>query len=432
MLFHTVRVVLVLAVVPGLIASAGAAAQQQSTAPSPRPGEIAPGDPLFAETSAIRELAIKRPVKSVFASRDEIERFAIGKFDEQTSADEVRAAELTLRVLGLVPREFAYRSFFAALMKEQVAGAYDPGAQQLQLPDWVPIGAQSAVLVHELTHALQDQHFDLGQLERWQKGDSDAQLAAHALAEGDAMLTMVSYLTKHPDAAVTLLQSATEMANTPVLNSAPAALRETLGFPYEYGMRFAATLHTSAGWKGVSAAYAELPRSTEQIMHPEKYVARETGRAVPVPAVPAALGRGWTRLHDDVHGEWGYYQILKAFLPAGDTAARAAAGWGGDRYALYAGPGVKDALLIQLSTWDTDADAAEFFDAFAARTDARYSSPGAAAAAADGGRRRMWSTAEGRAVVHVLGQRVFTVEGIPPGIDADALIRSLVLNGAGR
>src|SRR5690606_38478238 len=122
-------------------------------------------------------LAILRPVTSLVASRADIERFAIRKFDEQTTAGQVRAAELALKKLGLVPADFSYRPFFVALMKEQVAGAYDPQARQLVLPDWVDIGAQAPILVHELTHALQDQHFDLRRLEKWPDGESDSQLA---------------------------------------------------------------------------------------------------------------------------------------------------------------------------------------------------------------------------------------------------------------
>jgi hypothetical protein len=406
----------------GHLAVAGAAPQQPAAA-QPRTSEITPGDPLFAETSAIRELAIRRPVKSAFASRDEIERFAIMKFDEQTTADEVRAAELTLRVLGLVPRDFTYRSFFAALMKEQVAGAYDPAAQQLQLPDWVPIGAQSAVLVHELTHALQDQHFDLGRLERWQPGDSDAQLAAHALAEGDAMLTMIGYLTRHPDAAATLLQSAAAMADTPVLNSAPAALRETLGFPYEYGMQFASALHATDGWKAVSTAYNKLPLSTEQVMHPPKYLAYESPTAVQLPELAQVLGSGWRRLESDVHGEWGYLQILKAYLPPGDRAAKAAEGWGGDRYAIYAGPRPDDAALIQVSAWDTVADAAEFFDAYGDRTRTRDGlsrvQGNAPPRAADNGRSLLTGGA-GTVLIEFRGTRTVIIEG-SSGVDVAAL-----------
>ena len=415
----------ILAAVPPL---AVPAASQAPAAPAQvpgvsRPSEIVPADPLFAETGAIRQLAIRRPVKSVYASRDEIERFAIRKFDEQTTADEVRAAELTLRALGLVPPAFDYRSFFAALMKEQVAGAYDPGAQALQLPDWVPIGAQSAVLVHELTHALQDQHFDLGRLERWQKGDSDAQLAAHALAEGDAMLTMIGYLTKHPDAAVTLLQSAAAMANTPVLNSAPAVLRDTLGFPYDSGMQFAAALHASGGWNAVSAAYSKLPLSTEHIMHPAKYVAYEPPAPVQVPDLAKALGSGWRRLQTDVHGEWGYLQILKAFLPPGDRPTKAAEGWGGDRYAIYAGPRPDDEVLVQATAWDAVADAAEFFDAYVERSRARYKLAAAQGVSAprgpDSGRSILTGGAR-NVLVELRGTRVIVIEA-PPAVDVAAL-----------
>jgi hypothetical protein len=161
-------------------------------------------------------------------------------------------------------------------------------------------------------------------------------------------------------------------------------------------------------------------------MHPEKYVKYEAPIPVAAPDVAAVLGPGWTRLESDVQGEWGYYQILKAFLPKPDPredrAATAAAGWGGDRYAIYAGPRDGDALLVQASAWDTDADAAEFFDAYVARTESRYS---AAAKASQpdtaGARRRRWSTPTGEVIVEQRGTRVVAIEGIPAAVDADAL-----------
>jgi hypothetical protein len=293
----------------------------------------------------------------------------------------------------------------------------------MQLPDWVPIGAQSAVLVHELTHALQDQHFDLGRLERWEKGDSDAQLAAHALAEGDAMLAMIVYLTRHPEAAQTLLQSAGALADTPVLDAAPAALRETLAFPYEYGMRFAGALRAAQGWMGVSAAYERLPLSSEHVMHPSKYTAYERPVAVAPPDVSRRLGAGWRRLEADTHGEWGYLQILKAFLPAGERAPKAAEGWGGDRFAVYAGPGADDVVLIQVSAWDSDADAEEFFAAYVDRSSARYGLPAGdliRVIRVDDTARAVWSSAATSLLVERRGTRVVTIEG-PAGIDTAAL-----------
>jgi hypothetical protein len=106
---------------------------------------------------------------------------------------------------------FAYRPFLIKLLTEQVAGYYDPKAQQFYLADWIEIDGQKPVMAHELTHALQDQHFNLKRFDNWPKGDSDAELAAHALIEGDATLAMTLYLTKHPMIALAFIRTSQEL-----------------------------------------------------------------------------------------------------------------------------------------------------------------------------------------------------------------------------
>ena len=159
---------------------------------------VSTADAVLKETSELRELSILRGVKSGAQSRSEIERMIIKNLDSDTTPAEMRATETLLKAFGLAPPEFAYRAFIIKLLTEQVAGYYDPKAQQFYLADWIEIDGQKPVMAHELTHALQDQHFNLKRFEKWAKGDSDAELAAHALIEGDATLAMTLYLARHP------------------------------------------------------------------------------------------------------------------------------------------------------------------------------------------------------------------------------------------
>jgi len=162
---------------------------------------------ILNETSEIRELAILRPVKSGAQSRPEIERMIVRNLDEQTTPAEMHATELALKKLGLAPPEFQYRSFVVKLLTEQVAGYYDPKVQQFYLADWIELEGQKPVMAHELTHALQDQHFNLRRFGKWPKGDSDSELAAHALIEGDATLAMTLYMAKNPLVALAFIRS---------------------------------------------------------------------------------------------------------------------------------------------------------------------------------------------------------------------------------
>src|SRR5437660_11309861 len=131
----------------------------------------------------------------------------VHNLDESESPEEMRASEITLKKLGLVPADFQLRPFIIKLLTEQVAGYYDPKSRQFHVADWIDLKGQKTVMAHELTHALQDQHFDLLRFEHWPRGDSDAELAAHALIERDATLTMMLYVTRDPARLIALMKS---------------------------------------------------------------------------------------------------------------------------------------------------------------------------------------------------------------------------------
>src|SRR5215203_3692573 len=346
---------------------------------------------ILKETSELRELSILRPVKSGAQSRAEIERMIVKNLDSETTPEEMHAAELLLRSFGLVPQDFAYRTFLVKLLTEQVAGYYDPKAQQFYLADWIELEGQKPVMAHELTHALQDQHFNLKRFENWPKGDSDAELAAHALIEGDATLAMTLYMAKNPMVALAFIRSlGGQETATEQFKQAPRALRESLLFPYEEGSAWATQLYKRGGWEMVSEAFTKLPQSSEQILHAEKYFSYEAPQQIGLPDFKSVLGPTWKRLDYDVNGEWGSYLILDEFLNDATESKRASAGWGGDRFALYETGKPDEFFVAQLTAWDTPLDAREFFDAFAKRTLKRY--PEAKESKANGDRIE-WQTA---------------------------------------
>ncbi|HKG12028.1 MAG TPA: hypothetical protein VKB12_01765 [Pyrinomonadaceae bacterium] len=379
---------------------------------------------VLQETSEIRKLPILRPVRSGAQSRAEIEQMLVHNLNENASPDEMRASELVLKKLGLAPADFELRSFIIKLLAEQVAGYYEPKAQEFYLADWIDIDGQRPVIAHELTHALQDQHFNLRRFERWPKHDSDAELAAHSLVEGDASFLMMQYIIRNPERQLAFMKSmgATSASATEQIEKAPRVLRETLLFPYFQGMGWVAAVYKQGGWEAVSAAYANLPASTEQILHHEKYAAGELPQQVRVRDISSKLGRGWKMADNDVEGEWGYYLILDQILASPDVSKKASAGWGGDRYALFVGPKPADVLVVQKTVWDGEQDAREFFDAYVARTSKRY---GVEPSAPPDGERALWKTSEGGALVKISGATVLILEGVPGGADANALAAAL-------
>jgi hypothetical protein len=433
--------------VPGGAAQRVAQEPATTTAAARNAALIAATQEVLKETSEVRQLSIIRPVQSSTQSRAEIERAMMKNLDDEITPADMHASEVTLKKLGLAPPDFQYRAFMIRLLTEQVAGYYEPKTRQFYLADWIDIDGQRPIMAHELTHALQDQHFNLRRFDHWPKGDSDAELAAHALIEGDATLTMALYVANNPLRTLTFLRSmgATSIA-TEELDKAPRALRETLLFSYQEGMIWTRELYKQGGWSQVSEAYTTLPQSTEQVLHAEKYLAHEPPVKVTLPDVTSLLNGGaqrsgvrgqrsapsygltapvsWKKLASDVNGEWGFYLILDQFLKSPVESHRAAAGWAGDRTAVYESS-KGQVLYVSLSTWDTENDAREFFDAYVKRTQIRYpeAKPVTPSQSSMGGL-QMFRTIEGTTAIDLRGSRILIIEGLPDEQKTEALLKA--------
>jgi hypothetical protein len=178
----------------------------------------------------------------------------------------------------------------------------------------------------------------------------------------------------------------------------------------------------------VSQAFTKLPKSTEQIMHPDKYFASEAPQELTVPDVRNLLGANWKKLDYDVNGEWSLYLTLDQFLNSPAESKRAAAGWGGDRYAVYEGTKPGEVLITQLAAWDTTEDAREFFEAYSKRTWRRYPDGRATDSSSNsvgGDQIHSWQTGEGGVIVELRGNRVLIAEGIPDYVSTKRLMTTL-------
>jgi hypothetical protein len=205
------------------------------------------------------------------------------------------------------------------------------------------------------------------------------------------------------------------------LDKAPRALRETLLFPYQEGMSWTRVVHQYGGWSNVSKAFTNLPQSTEQILHPEKYFVHEAPVKVSLPDLRSSLGRGWRRVDSDVNGEWSLYLILDQFLKSSPDSKRAAAGWGGDRYAVYENQRGQ-VVYVSVSAWDTEKDGREFYEAYVKRSRGRYPAAQASADTAT-----LWSarTVEGNVSIEIRGKRIVVIEGLPQSAQSRSILRSL-------
>ena len=377
-------------------------------------------DEILEVVSKLRQLEIKHPVKRGAKTRDEIKASVIRDLDESNTPAQYEATAKTLKKLGMLQPDFKLREYIISLLAEQVAGFYDPKTQFFYLASWIPLTEQKTVIAHELVHALQDQHFNLKRFDKWPEGDSDAESAAHALAEGEATIVMYQYdfsekglpfdVTKLPPLTELLLSEGIDSDDKkfPVLSKAPRVLKEGLQFPYFYGAGFVQAVLKNGGWQRLNEAYATLPASTEQVMHPEKYLAKERPVKIELADLSAALGGDWKRIDTDINGEFGYQILLAEFLIK-HAARNAADGWGGDKYATYEDKRNNDVMIAQFTTWDSAKDAQDFFDAYGERIEKRYKVKRPEDLYA---KPRVYETSEGLVGIELRDKDVVILEGV--------------------
>jgi hypothetical protein len=338
--------------------------------------------------SAIRGLAILKPLQRDVLSRDQIGAKLKERIRIEFTPEEFRDEGRVLKRLGLFPPDIDYEKMTIDLLMEQIAGFYDPFSGKLYVSDWLPLELQRPAMAHEIEHALQDQHFDLKKYATPIKDNDDKQMAQSALVEGDGTAVMMEFQAQAMGLPVDQLPILIEQVgkqmlqgsfgSTPQFAKAPQYVKETLIFPYLQGLTFVEALRKGSPWSRIDEAFKSPPESTEQIIHPEKYLNKEH----PIQIVPTALKSlgGRKELRRDVLGEL-VLKILFDMAPAPATAPaakkappgappeqpatdviaeKAAAGWGGDRLVAY-GDGTPDGALtvVDLSVWDSESEAKE-------------------------------------------------------------------------
>ncbi|HYO14245.1 MAG TPA: hypothetical protein VE685_13700 [Thermoanaerobaculia bacterium] len=323
-----------------------------------------------------RGLQARSPVPSGTIGEAALEKKMTEVLREELPPERLAALEVSLKAFGLLPEEMDFAAYYPRLLTSQVAGFYDPEGRYFALVrrEGDQGMADETVIVHELTHALQDQHFDLRKLV---SGDplSDGETARVALVEGDATFTMMSYALKTDEldeltsigAALRSWMKDSErfvstMPDLPggeELAKAPAWVRDSLLFSYFQGFAFCLEVRQRGGQRLLDKAFTtDPPRSSEQILHPEKWLGRRDDPVVlPWPDLSRALP-GYRKAAEGELGEASLRTLLRETARAGEKAADAAAGWGGDRFAVYEKDGRR--VLLWLTEWDTEADAAEF------------------------------------------------------------------------
>ncbi|MDQ3327336.1 MAG: hypothetical protein M3506_02275 [Chloroflexota bacterium] len=330
-------------------------------------------DRIAADAAKIRGLGIREDIREDYLTREQLRERLSKQLDEEYKPADAMADERVLSAFGLIPEDLDLRELYLELYTEQIAGFYDTETENMYV---ISTGKRLNALgeltyAHEVTHALQDQHYDLDRLSKpYEDKNDDTLLAITALIEGDAVALQNEYLISKP-ALIGRIQDAfeEEQISSEKLGSAPPIISESLLFPYDAGARFVTALRQDGAWKNVDAAYKDPPKSTEQILHPEKYTDRDAPTAVTVPDLGAALGDDWAKLETNLFGEFQTRVLLEGQLD--DAVAREAAeGWDGDGFVLW-GKGEQNVVAWQ-TVWDAEGDAEQFIEALREYDEARF------------------------------------------------------------
>ena len=332
---------------------------------------------LLRVAERLRDLRFERPVPFRIQSREVITQFVRDKIDE----DDLERARVFYVALGLLAPDLDIRDLLVRVLGEQIVGYYDPERGLMVVRDDVvaelasqdrgrALGEAEMVIVHELVHALQDQRLALGERydeERTIDGDN----AFASLVEGDATLAMIGHmagqggrsltaLTRNAGVLRTIVRSNPQSVTGQEIESAPPIVRLPLVSRYLDGMVFCATLHGRSGWGGIDDAHGRPPASTEQILHPERYVAGEAPITVALPELPELAAAGLVAHEEETLGElemsiWFAQAAARGSAERDETAAE---GWGGDRLRVYRDASGRTSV-VWFTVWDDEREARE-------------------------------------------------------------------------
>ncbi|MGC1905755.1 MAG: hypothetical protein WA715_18190 [Candidatus Acidiferrum sp.] len=366
------------------VASAPGTAKQGAAAGAAVAGSTnaefaAAADEVLEQMSEITGLKLLTPLKKSLKSREQIRAYVVNEMKEDKDEAERYAGQRSAEAFGLLPKGFDLDSFMIDLLTEQIAGLYDPKTHEFYVADWIPATDQKMVMAHELTHALQDQHFQIDSWVKAARPNDDAELARESVLEGSAMAAMVDYLLAGtgrslqdlPDIDPSMLVG--DMESTPMLKKAPAFLKDALVFPYLDGLNFSAAVVRPNGWGALAGVFAKPPVSTQQIMHPALYASFRTPpqAELPVGVMEKELGADWTKLEDNLMGEFGWKEVLKQFLGE-ERATPLAAGWSTDRYLVFEQKKTKKLVLVTRLDLADERATSRFFAAYAEALGKKY------------------------------------------------------------
>ena len=351
--------------------SSAAAAERLCEVPEPKPNQDSgapaegPTPPLIAQVmrqvEQLRGFDYDHPVVAEAVSQAEIDRDVVDYADLAYPRGQYERRSVAWDTIGVIPDGTDLRTAYEDYGSSQVIGYYDTITGTLKFTGTDdPSPLERITLAHELTHAIDDQRFGLERLDQLgaECRDEDS-AAATALVEGNATFFMLRWAQTFLSAAQQVQVGIEAGQQDTSTEGIPEFIVTLQAFPYDQGMRFVSALDSRGGLDEVDRAFEELPASTEQIIHPERYP-NDAPTPVDVPDLSADLGPGWKDLDVMTIGE-EWLQIALGLRLDTSQAETAAAGWDGGTYRAWSNG--DDSAVVLSTVWDTANDAAEFADA---------------------------------------------------------------------
>jgi hypothetical protein len=300
------------------------------------PGQKQVFDELMAQVAKVRGLQWRGPLNLKVVPTDELTRLLRDANERDLKPEQLASEGEALKLLQLIPPDADLQQILEDVLAGVVLGFYDPTTKELVVGGEELDASTRYTIVHEMTHALTDQVFNYGPptIALDEEGKTEESAAYSALIEGDAVLTQQQWAGEYlseEEAIVALLGGGASSDGVGALSRTPPYIIQALFFPYDEGLTFVEKLYDTGGFEAVNAAYRKPPTSTEQILHPETYLAGQGSASPAVPDVAAAAG--CTAVRTGSVGEFDMRATLDKHLSQNE-AASAVEGWNGDTYRL--------------------------------------------------------------------------------------------------
>ncbi|MBN2502553.1 MAG: hypothetical protein JXB38_17360 [Anaerolineales bacterium] len=317
---------------------------------------------------SIRELEVITNTGQYIISQAELENNLREAYLDETTRDLIEDQERILVALGMMTSAQNLDRYFMNKMVDPRGGMYRPEANEILLVGLGFSSVQKVVYAYEFDQALIDQHYDLvglGYFPGCLFLDGQCQILGAVLA-GDSRVVEERWFNQYADGTI---QSEIAAYTSPIElfsdEFAPAFARRNDEFANLYGYNFVNYLFEQGGWEQVNQAYISPPVSSEQIMHPERYLAGEVPEEMPDVPVGENLSADWELIGKGSWGEWYTYLIMRYGLNGGtpfedNVAFGIAEGWDGDLYQAYHRQGTREIVLAGQWSWDTPDDALDF------------------------------------------------------------------------